>query len=97
MPLDVDDAIGCAKPYPTDTSVDVGRIWLFNDLYVAERARRRGVARALLARSIEHARDSGAVRMQLDTGLDNASARALYESGGWVRITGCFYDFWLTR
>jgi len=97
LAFDGDDAIGFAQLYPTYTSVDVGRIWLFNDLYVAERARRRGVARALLERSIEHARDSGAVRLQLETGLDNASARALYESGGWVRITGCFYDFWLTR
>jgi len=96
--LEGDNAIGFVQLYPTYTSVDIGRIWLLNDLYVIEAARRLGVARALLERSIELARDSGALRLQLETAADNASARGLYESAGWVQIAGsCFYDLWLNR
>jgi len=53
-------ALGFVQLYPTFTSVDLGRLWLLNDLYVAEAARGRGVARALLNAAIDHARESGA-------------------------------------
>jgi ribosomal protein S18 acetylase RimI-like enzyme len=89
-------ALGFVQLYPTFTSVDLGRLWLLNDLYVAEAARGRGVARALLNAAIDHARASGAVRLQLETMEDNARARAVYEAGGWVQIAGsCFYNYWL--
>jgi ribosomal protein S18 acetylase RimI-like enzyme len=45
--------------------------------------RRRGVARRLLARAEEHAAAAGLEGVALDTGLQNAPARALYEASGY--------------
>ena len=55
--------------------------WL-EDLYVEERARRRGVGEALVAAAIERAAARGCRRIDLDVNEDNAAARALYESLG---------------
>ena len=50
------------------------------DLYVAEEARRRGVARALVDWVSQTAREHGATRLHWHTTEDNAEARALYDS-----------------
>lgn len=47
-------------------------------------ARRRGLARALLRRVISFAGESGARRVSLEVGANNAVARRLYESAGFV-------------
>ena len=52
-------------------------------LAVAEDARRQGVARALLADAEAIARAKGATGVALDTGLENAAARRLYEASGY--------------
>lgn len=91
-------ALGFVQLYPTFTSVEVGKLWLLNDLYVLESARGRRIGKLLLDAAIDHARQNGAVRLQLETMEDNATARALYESTGWEQIRGsCFYNFWLKR
>jgi GNAT superfamily N-acetyltransferase len=51
--------------------------WL-EDLYVRDQARRRGLARALVERAIDHARDRGCRRVELDATEDNIGALALY-------------------
>ena len=61
------------------------RTYLLNDLFVAESARRQGVAAALLKAAAELARTWGAASLSLSTALDNAPAQALYESLGWQR------------
>ncbi|ALC23617.1 GNAT family N-acetyltransferase [Streptomyces pristinaespiralis] len=53
-------------------------------LAVAERARGRGVGRALLRAACEEARRQGAVRITLRVLSHNAPARALYEAEGFV-------------
>jgi len=54
-------------------------------MYVAAEVRRRGVARALLERAIEHARAMGGVALvQLSVSVPNPAARALYASLGFV-------------
>lgn len=58
--------------------------WYVDALAVGATARRRGVARALLAEAERLAAGSGARGVALDTGLANASARALYEGYGFV-------------
>lgn len=42
-------ALGFVQLYPSFSSVSMRRLWILNDLFVAERARRRGVARELLS------------------------------------------------
>lgn len=52
-------------------------------LAVAPDFRRRGVARALLARAEDAAATAGLAGVSLDTGLHNEPARALYEGAGY--------------
>jgi GNAT superfamily N-acetyltransferase len=55
-------------------------------MYVAPSARGRGVARALLAALVAHARAQGMTRLLLETGTEQPEAVALYESAGWVPV-----------
>ncbi|HEX6360408.1 GNAT family N-acetyltransferase [Actinophytocola sp.] len=49
------------------------------DLFVDEKARGHGAARALIERVAEEARTHGATRLYWQTKEDNATARALYD------------------
>jgi ribosomal protein S18 acetylase RimI-like enzyme len=61
-------------------------------LAVAPAWQRRGVARSLLAEADRRAAAAGLAGVALDTGVDNAPARALYEGSGFalgeVRMAG---------
>jgi ribosomal protein S18 acetylase RimI-like enzyme len=70
-------AAGLVSPRPPHDSVYV------DALAVDPAWRRRGVARALLARAETVAAAGGLVGVSLDTGLQNAPARALYEAVGY--------------
>ena len=48
--------------------------------------RRKGAARRLLAAVIDHVRQSGARTLFLEVGVDNPSARSLYESQGFRAV-----------
>ncbi|TAK39394.1 MAG: GNAT family N-acetyltransferase [Lysobacteraceae bacterium] len=74
---------GFTQLYPMFSSVRTARTWILNDLFVAEAARRRGVARALLDAASTFARGDGAAGISLETTRDNAPARALYREAGW--------------
>jgi len=76
-------AVGFTQLYPIFSSVRTARTWLLNDLFVAEGARRGGVARALLDAAAAFARGQGAAGLVLETTRDNAPARALYRAAGW--------------
>lgn len=60
-------------------------------MYVATSARRRGLARRMLAHLETTARAAGAEVMVLETGLRQPEAMALYESSGYVPIPGFGY------
>jgi ribosomal protein S18 acetylase RimI-like enzyme len=83
-------ALGFAQLYPSFSSVGCTRIFVLNDLYVADVARGRGVGRALLAAARSRAVKDGAARLVLETALDNRTAQALYESFGFERESGFF-------
>jgi GNAT superfamily N-acetyltransferase len=55
-------------------------------MYVAEPARGRGIARALLAALEDAARELGYARVRLDTGPRQPAAEALYRSAGYAEI-----------
>ena len=67
-------------------------IYVLYDLYVDAPARRTGIGRALMLHAQKFARDRGAVRMQLETAIDNLPGQGLYESLGWQRDTA-FYSY----
>ena len=71
---------GFVQMYPIFASVEMRRLWLLNDLFVAAATRRSGVGRALMRRAEQHARETGAVGLTLSTALDNAQAQRLYET-----------------
>jgi len=77
------DIVGFTQLYPMFSSVRTTHTWILNDLFVAEAARRGGVARALLDAAVAFARASGAAGISLETTRDNAAARALYRAAGW--------------
>jgi GNAT superfamily N-acetyltransferase len=79
--------LGFVQLFPSFSSVSMKRLWILNDLYVAEVARGRGVGRALMNRARDLAIDTGAKGLVLETGADNHAARRLYEDLGY-RIDG---------
>lgn len=83
---------GFTQLYPMFSSVRTARIWILNDLFVAEDARRMGVARALLDAATQFARDQGAAGLMLETARDNAAARALYRAAGWSEDASQWYS-----
>ena len=78
-------AIGFAQLYPSFSSVSLARIFILNDLFAQEQARRAGVASSLLSATASFAVSLGAVRLSLSTALTNDAAHALYRSAGWKR------------
>jgi GNAT superfamily N-acetyltransferase len=85
--------LGFTQLYPTFSSVAARRLWILNDLFVAESARRRGVARALMQGARELALQTGAMRLTLQTERNNTQAQALYESLGYVRQGGLMLEY----
>lgn len=70
---------------PAICSVAMRRFFVLNDLYVENDVRAGGIGRALMQRAHEHARECGAVRVDLETAIDNIVGQSLYESIGYVR------------
>jgi len=78
-------AVGFTQLYPTFASLSLKRSWILNDLYVAESARGRGVAMALMAAAKQLALETDACEIFLQTARSNKTAQALYEKLNYVR------------
>jgi ribosomal protein S18 acetylase RimI-like enzyme len=79
------EALGFVQLYPSFSSVGACRIWVLNDLFVAPTARRYGVGRALMEAARQHAIQTGAKRLTLETTSENHTAWSIYEDLGYVR------------
>ena len=91
-------ALGFTQLYPSFSSVSLRPIWILNDLFVAEDARRRGVGARLLRAARDHAVKTGAARLALSTAVTNTTAQALYERDGWRRDTAFLhYEYELPK
>ena len=80
-----EQAVGFTQLYPLFSSTAMQRTWLLNDLYVAPELRGQRVGEALIERALEHARISGAARVELSTAHTNLSGQKLYERMGFER------------
>lgn len=80
-------AVGFAQIYPTFSSLLLAPVWILNDLFVLPRARRAGVARALIGACVAEAKRAGVVAIELKSARDNHAARQLYETEGFERET----------
>jgi GNAT superfamily N-acetyltransferase len=58
------------------------------ELYVVPSRRGHGLGRGLLEAAMDHARERGAARMDLNTSEDDAAALRLYESAGFTNREG---------
>jgi GNAT superfamily N-acetyltransferase len=78
-----DRAIGFTQLYPRFSSISLAHIFILNDLFVHEQARRKRVASDLMSAAVKFATALGADRLSLTTAITNAAAQALYRSAGW--------------
>lgn len=89
--VEKEQAIGFTQLYPSFSSVSLRPIWILNDLFVVDAARRRGIAASLLRSARDFAQQTGAARLALSTAIANAKAQALYEREGWKRDSEFFH------
>lgn len=89
-----ESANGFTQLYPSFSSISLARIFILNDLFVYEQARRKGVASSLMSAAVKFATALGAARFSLSTAITNDAAQALYRSAGWKRDDQFFvFDF----
>lgn len=79
------EGLGFTQLYPVFSSVSMTHRWILNDLFVAESARKTGIANALMQTAEDFAKADGASGSSLSTAKDNHQAQALYEQRGWIR------------
>lgn len=79
-----DTALGFCLVYPSFSSVSLRPIWIINDMYVAEEARRKHIANQLLQTVAKQARDNNVVRLRVSIHASNHIAQRLYESADFL-------------
>lgn len=67
-------------------------VWL-NDLFVHPDYRNRGIAKKLLLKLIHWAEGENCKGIELETGINNAATKALYNSLGFYNIVSMRYGF----
>ncbi|MGN4127799.1 GNAT family N-acetyltransferase [Lysinibacillus sphaericus] len=77
-----EQAVGFVQLYPTFSSVAMKKAYILNDLYVAEHARKQGVAQALIEQCYAFCEQHDARYITLETATSNIQAQKLYEKLG---------------
>lgn len=85
--------LGFTQLYPSFSSVSMQKLWILNDLYVDEKARKCGVAKQLLKQAAHFARQSEAKSIILETVMDNIPAQRLYESIGYEKDKDVYHYY----
>lgn len=83
--------LGFVQLYPSFSSVSMKRVWVLNDLYVEEQARKHGVAEMLMNKAKSFAEETDSKGITLCTAIDNIPAQKLYEKLGYSQNTSYFY------
>ncbi|ATR84915.1 N-acetyltransferase [Pseudomonas sp. FFUP_PS_473] len=79
--------LGFCQLYPSFSSLSLKRVWILNDIYVAEDSRRQLVADHLMRAAKKMAKETNAVRMRVSTSTNNDVAMKVYESIGFREDT----------
>ncbi|WP_277963097.1 GNAT family N-acetyltransferase [Pseudomonas sp. RIT-To-2] len=79
--------LGFCQLYPSFSSLSLKRVWILNDIYVAEDARRQLVADHLIRTAKKMAKETQAVRLRVSTSASNEVAQKTYESIGFHQDT----------
>lgn len=77
-----DKPMGFCQLYPSFSSLTLKRVWILNDIYVCEDARRQLVADGLMQQAKKMARETNAIRLRVSTSITNDVAQKVYESIG---------------
>ena len=85
LAMEGEHALGFVQLYPLFASVALQRLWLLNDLFVMEAARKQGVGEKLMKHAEQFAYETGSRGLFLRTAIDNYPAQKLYEKCGWVK------------
>ena len=83
-----EDLAGIATTVVVPASLRLGCSWQLRDLYVAPRARRCGVGRALVGAVRAAAAAAGAIRLSVQTEVGNTAALQLYQANGFFPEEG---------
>jgi len=83
--------VGFVQLYPSFSSVAMEKIYILNDLFVSEQARKHGAASKLMQRAEEFANNNQACRLVLETHKDNLPAQSLYVKRGWKKDFESYY------
>jgi ribosomal protein S18 acetylase RimI-like enzyme len=87
------EPVGFIQLYPIFSSVSMKPALLLNDLFVAEKARKQGVAEALLQQGKQFGIESNAAWILLQTAEDNYKAQSVYEKNGWIKTRDFFFEY----
>lgn len=79
---DDDKILGFCQLYSSFSSLSLKRVWILNDIYVCQDARRQLVADNLIHTAKQMAKQTNAVRLRVASSVDNLVAHKLYESIG---------------
>lgn len=77
-----DKLMGFCQLYPSFSSLTLKRVWILNDIFVAEDARRQLVADGLMQQAKRMAKETNAIRLRVSTSINNEVAQKVYESIG---------------
>ncbi|MCK6261702.1 GNAT family N-acetyltransferase [Vibrio sp. ZSDE26] len=87
------NGLGFTQLYPSFSSVSAVRTWVLNDLFVADTARRQGVAKKLMDAAKDMGLKDNVKGLALETAESNVYAQKLYESLGYERESGTYHYF----
>ncbi|MCU0352828.1 MAG: GNAT family N-acetyltransferase [Cytophagales bacterium] len=85
---------GFVQLYPVFSSTRMQRLWLLNDLFVAENYRGKGISVELINRAKELSEQTNAAGLILETAKTNSVGNSLYPSVGFVLDTEHNYYSW---
>lgn len=90
------ELVGFTQLYPLFSSTRMSRLWLLNDLYVAEEFRGKGISKLLIERAKELARSTDACGIMLETQKTNDIGNKLYPHVGFELQNETNFYFWTT-
>ena len=85
--------MGFTLLYPMFSSLKTKSTWTLNDMFIAEKYRKFGVATRLLETVKQFSEETDAQWVTLKTGTENLKAQALYEKFGFKKDESCFYYY----
>ncbi|MGW9686570.1 N-acetyltransferase family protein [Flagellimonas sp. 2504JD1-5] len=93
LALDNGIPVGFTQLYTSFSSVSLQPFFILNDLFVAPKARKKGVGEALINAAKKHCEQMGYKGLALETAVDNP-AQKLYERLGWTKDEAYLHYFW---